>query len=286
MAMRAPDRRWRRALVGAVGAGGLVLAAIGLQARPTPRAAEPPVSAWLTTLHVHDEAVPEDPELLRDLQRAVDLRARERFDRVLDARDPGELIEHATLTETVFERRTIGIDALFIVGDEFFGYAFRPENGWGHGSPDRHAPNYTPRLRRVHDGRMGGPDAFGCFSCHSKGGPDGAGTQTQNGFFFGDGERTSSADQRNAPHLLGMGPIEILGREMTRELQAEATAALATARSRDVRRAAARRQGRGLRARGRRQPTARSIAAGSKASMPTSSCVRSGGRGIRPRSAT
>src|SRR5262249_6847735 len=71
----------------------------------------------------------------------------------------------------------------------------------------------------------GGPDAFGCFSCHSKGGVDGAGTQTQNAFFRGDGERTGAADQRNAPHLLGLGPVACLAREMSAELQAQAAGA-------------------------------------------------------------
>ena len=66
-------------------------------------------------------------------------------------------------------------------------------------APDRKAIDYTPRLRRIHLGAAGGPDAFGCFSCHSKGGPDGAGTQTQNAFMRGDGERTGGADQRNPP---------------------------------------------------------------------------------------
>src|SRR5205085_1253493 len=38
------------------------------------------------------------------------------------------------------------------------------------------------------------------------------------------------ADQRNAPHLLGLGSIEVLGREMTAVLQAQAAAAIAEAR--------------------------------------------------------
>jgi hypothetical protein len=119
----------------------------------------------------------------------------------------------------------LGIDTLFIVGDELFGYLFRPENGWGSGGADRKAIDYTPQLRRVHQGLAGGPDAFGCFSCHSKGGPDGAGTQTQNAFLQGDGERTGSADQRNAPHLLGLGPVAALAREMSAELHAQAAGA-------------------------------------------------------------
>jgi hypothetical protein len=182
-------------------------------------------SAWIAGSTVRESAIPDDTVLLEQLQDAIELRRREDFDRVLDARDPGELIEHATLTEVDFEHRALGIDALFIVGDELFGYLFRPENGWGSGGADRTAIDYTPRLRRVHHGASGGPDAFGCFSCHSKGGPDGAGMQTQNAFLRGDGERISSADQRNAPHLLGLGPVAALAREMSAELHAQAAAA-------------------------------------------------------------
>jgi hypothetical protein len=172
-----------------------------------------------------DRPVPEDPVLLEELQKAIDLRTREHFDRVLDAREPGELVEHATLTEQALDRRILGIDALFVVGDELFGYQFRPENGWGSGGADRTAVDYTPHPHRIHTGAAGGPDAFGCFGCHSKGGPDGAGTQSQNAFLRGDGERLASADQRNAPHLLGLGPIACLAREMTADLQTQAAGA-------------------------------------------------------------
>src|SRR5262249_45618083 len=86
-------------------------------------------------------------------------------------------------------------------------------------------------LRRVQQGLTGGPDAFGCFGCHSKGGPDGAGTQTQNAFLRGDGERTGSADQRNAPHVLGLGPVAALAREMSADLHAQAAATAARAKA-------------------------------------------------------
>jgi hypothetical protein len=185
---------------------------------------------------IDETAIPDDAVLIEQLEESIDLRRREDFDRMLDARDPGELIEHATLTEGRFDRTTLGIDTLFVVGDELFGYLFRPENGWGGGRRDILALDYTPRLRRVHRGPAGGPDAFGCFSCHSKGGPDGAGTQTQNAFLHGDGERTGAADQRNPPHLLGLGPVELLAGEMSASLQAQAAGALERARAegRDV----------------------------------------------------
>src|SRR5262249_35008434 len=135
------------------------------------------------------------------------------------------------LSDTALDRKVLGIDTLFVVGDELFGYPFRPENGWGSGADDRKAIGYTPRLRHVHLGASGGPDAFGCFSCHSKGGPDGAGTQTQNAFMRGDGEQIGKADQRNPPHVLGLGPIACLAREMSAELQAQRDAALERAKA-------------------------------------------------------
>jgi hypothetical protein len=211
----------------ALAAAAALTAAALLAAAPgdAPRRAGPPAGV----LRPDDAAIPDDPVLLHQLEEAVELRRREDFDRMLDARDPGELVEHATLTDVHFAHRHVGIDTLFVVGDELFAYLFRPENGWGRGPEPRDGADYTPRLRRVHRAAEGGPDAFACASCHSKGGPDGAGTQTQNGFLHGDGARTRSADQRNAPHLLGLGPVELLAREMSGDLAAQAAAARARA---------------------------------------------------------
>jgi len=217
-------RRLAVLAVVAIAAGGLLraLPSTGTLQRPAP-----PRSDYFT---LDDTAVPDDTALTAQLERAVDLRLREDFDRMLDARDPGELIEHATLSETALDRNVLGIDTLFVIGDELFGYPFRPENGWGRGKGNRKAADYTPRLRRVHLGEGGGPDAFGCFSCHSKGGPDGAGTQTQNAFMRGDGNALGGADQRNPPHVLGLGPVACLAREMSAELRAQRDAARERAR--------------------------------------------------------
>src|SRR5262245_8538087 len=88
-------------------------------------------------LATNDTAIPDDDVLIAQLQKAIDLRRREDFDRMLDARDPGELLEHATLSEVALDRNVLGPDVIFLVGDELFGYAFRPENGWGNGGADR-----------------------------------------------------------------------------------------------------------------------------------------------------
>jgi len=210
---------------GVAAAGALAATAFGtlaIQARVLHAHAPAPIPS--TAFATIDTAIPDDNVLTEQLEKAIDLRLRENFDRMLDARDPGELVEHATLSDAALDRNVLHVDVLFIVGDELFGYLFRPENGWGRGGQDRKAIDYTPRLRRIHLGAAGGPDAFGCFSCHSKGGPDGAGTQTQNAFMRGDGERTRGSDQRNPPHVLGLGPIACLAREMSGELRAQADA--------------------------------------------------------------
>ena len=190
----------------------------------------------LLALAAYDAIIPDDAQIQEQLAKAIDLRRREDFDRMLDARDPGELIEHATLTDIAFDHRALGVDSLFVVGDELFNYLFRPENGWGSGPVDRTAADFTPQPRRIHRGVTGGADSFGCFSCHSKGGPDGAGTQTQNAFFRGDGEQLASADQRNPPQVIGLGPIAVLASEMSAALreQAAATAERARAEGRRV----------------------------------------------------
>ena len=226
--MRGAPRSSRSlAVLAVLGATALGAALLRADTPPaTGRRAPPPIPARGEAL-----PVPDDTVLLEQLEEAIELRRREDFDRFLDARDPGELIEHATLTQMQLDRAPVEVETLFVVGDELFGYRFRPENGWGRGGPERADPGFTPRLRRVHRGAAGGPDAFACMSCHSKGGPDGAGMQTQNALLMGDGERLEGADQRNPPHLLGLGPVDALAREMTAALQAQAAAAAARARA-------------------------------------------------------
>jgi hypothetical protein len=178
----------------------------------------------------YDLVVPADSDLLRQIDAALDFRLREDFDRVLDAKESGELLEHATLTQLAIDRGIFGADALFVFGDELFEYEFRP--GQGLGNNLRHRPGISagsggpPNLRRVHEGEFGGPDSHSCATCHFKGGPDGAGTNTQNAFLRGDGNRTLSADERNPPHLLGLGPIQALAFEMTAELRKTRDAAV------------------------------------------------------------
>lgn len=175
--------------------------------------------------------VPDDVALQGQLEEALDFRIREDHDVLLNAWEPGELITNARATQDLLEFRDYGNDALFVFGDELFEYAFRPEDGLGNGlamgDTPFAGPLPRPNRRRAHVGAFGGPDAFSCASCHFVGGPDGAGTATQNAIFFStDGDRTLSAESRNPPHLLGLGPVEALAREMTRDLLAQRREAL------------------------------------------------------------
>lgn len=188
----------------------------------------------VSELVLSDPRLPDDAALLAQIEAAVDFRVRAEFTRQLDAEYPGDLLEDAQTPQEALRQGALGLDALFAVGDDLFEYAFRPGQGLGNDLAGfdlaGHGP--MPNMRRVHAGDFGGPDAFSCAGCHFKGGPDGSGTNTQNAFFRGDGDSTKSADERNPPHVLGLGPVAALAREMTAELQATRDDALADARER------------------------------------------------------
>jgi len=180
-------------------------------------------------------AAPSDGDLLAQIHTALDLRRRKDADRFLDARDPGELLEHATISQAALDRGVFGLKDVFVIADDLFDYEFRPEQGLGNGlNPSGGAlagSHPAPNLRRVQQGEFGGPESHSCASCHSRGGTDAAGHRTQNAFFRGDGRRTSGSDERNPPHLLGLGPIAVLAREMTVELQNARSQAVEQARA-------------------------------------------------------
>ncbi|HSP99464.1 MAG TPA: di-heme oxidoredictase family protein [Candidatus Dormibacteraeota bacterium] len=81
-------------------------------------------------------------------------------------------------------------------------------------------------FRRVHEGAFGGPETIACPSCHWVGGPNGAGAETDNALLAGDGNGVGSADARNPPALVGLGVVQALAKEMTRDLQRQRDALL------------------------------------------------------------
>ncbi len=190
--------------------------------------------AQLAFLPAHVD-IPSDSRLLAEMAEAEEFRLASNFDLYFDAVDPGEGIEHATFSQLAIEAKTPSIDVLFAVGDELFEYAFRTQDGHGNGLVGRPGiragAKAAPNMRRVHKSEFGGPDSFSCASCHSKGGPDGAGTNTQNAYLRGNGNNARTADERNAPHLLGLGPIAALAIEMSTILQEQREAGLASAQA-------------------------------------------------------
>ena len=80
------------------------------------------------------------------------------------------------------------------------------------------------KMRRVHLGTRGGPDAFRCTSCHWKPVPGGGGGLADNTFFDGDGVHTTSALVRSPPSLAGSALLQLLAAEMTSELRTQVEA--------------------------------------------------------------
>lgn len=166
---------------------------------------------------------PAPAELDRLVDDAVERADRERAEELLDAFEPGEDREHMTVYQEDVDAGEHDLAELFRFGDALFEHEFRRAEGLGDA--------LGASIRRVHD-RRGGLDGFSCAGCHSVGGPDGAGADTQSAHVRGDGERMSSANARNPPALLGLGFVQALAFEMTRDLQAQRAQALATAAAR------------------------------------------------------
>lgn len=114
-------------------------------------------------------------------------------------------------------------DDVFLDGDEAFEFEADRAMGAGSGAA-LPAPLPLPPSP-VHfsggpDGAAGdgGLDGASCRACHFSGGPDGAGSSTQRAFLRGDGRHLSSAVVRDAPHVMGLGYVSRLAREMEAEL--------------------------------------------------------------------
>lgn len=106
-------------------------------------------------------------------------------------------------------------DDLFLAGDDLFIFEFDRFFGGGRGG----VPFVPVAPQPVHEGERGGMDGASCRACHFVGGPDGAGTSTQRALFRGDGTHISSASVRDAPHLMGLGAVQKLAREMEADLE-------------------------------------------------------------------
>jgi hypothetical protein len=144
-----------------------------------------------------------------------------REQRFLDAVDPGYLLRSTRVRQVEIDAGLWSADELYQLGGQLFTLHFSRELGFGAGDD---AP-----LRRIHDGRRGGPDAFSCTSCHWRGGLAGAGDAADVALLRGDGIHQSSAVARNPPSLAGAGLRERLAVEMTARLHAQRSEAVAFA---------------------------------------------------------
>jgi CxxC motif-containing protein (DUF1111 family) len=182
-------------------------------------------------------AVPADggllPEAVRGaLDEAVDVFRRTRATALLHSA-PAERFEQLARPEQLqLFRRDERWDDVFLDGDDAFTFAFDRAFGAGRAPVRSDDVDVPPSPQPVHDG-VGGLDGSSCRACHFVGGPDGAGTSTQRARLRGDGNSTMTGVLRDAPHVMGLGPVAILAGEMSQTLRAIRDEAIATAATTD-----------------------------------------------------
>jgi len=181
------------------------------------------------------QAEPLSLEAARDAQRAA---ARRHELRLQEAATPGSFLREmrAALDPARVAAGEVCLDELADRGQLLFDHEYGFADGLASGAAAR---KQTGPFRRVHDGVFGGPETISCPSCHWIGGPNGAGAETDTTFLSGDGVRTASGDERNPPALVGLGVVQALAREMSRDLQRQRDDLV-----RDAARAGAAREGR------------------------------------------
>jgi len=172
---------------------------------------------WRTDCPSLSRPAPLSLEAAREAER---LAARRHELRIREAAAPGAFLRelHAALDANRIAAGDVCLSELADLGQLLFEHEYNFPDGLGGGAASN---AYGGPFRRVHRGLFGGPETISCPSCHWVGGPNGAGAETDNAFLQGDGERTASGDQRNPPALMGLGVVQTLAREMTRDLQKE-----------------------------------------------------------------
>lgn len=166
-----------------------------------------------------------------DAARAAYLSSERRHElRLREAAAPGSFLRelHRATDASRLAAGDLCPDDLADLGALLFEYEYGLADGLAGAPAERRR---SGPFRRVHGGLFGGPETISCPSCHWVGGPAGAGAETDNAFLRGDGDRPGSGAERNPPALLGVGVVQALAREMTRDLRAQREAVqLAAAR--------------------------------------------------------
>jgi hypothetical protein len=173
--------------------------------------------AWRADCPSLERPAPLSLEAARAAHRSAERRHELRF---REAAAPGSFLRemHAALDATRVAAGDVCLAELADRGQLLFEHEYGFADGLGGGASQTspHGP-----FRRVHGGDFGGPETISCPSCHWLGGPNGAGAETDNAFLAGDGERTASGDERNPPALAGLGVVQALAVEMSRDLQTQ-----------------------------------------------------------------
>jgi cytochrome c peroxidase len=119
----------------------------------------------------------------------------------------------------------ISIDQCFALGQQLFVTKFNKLDGLGrpgatgNGAPTERTPGSAPDFVRTSS-----PDSVSCAACHNDPRPGGAGDFVANVFVGANNLDpvtfdVRNADERNTLGMMGAGPVELLGREMTADLQ-------------------------------------------------------------------
>ena len=206
-----------------VAAAGLILGAIALGSACSLDPAPIPSSSEGTAKPLGIYTPELDPDLEKQAYRALERDALRREARFYNAVDPGYLWRSTRIDQSAIDARAFAPAELFQIGAQLFNMTFTSDIGYG--------AKDLPHFSRFHQGKRGGPDAIKCAACHWRGGPAGAGDAADNVYIDGDGETQASALTRNPRSLAGAGIVELLGREMTAELQKVRLDALQKARS-------------------------------------------------------
>ena len=172
-------------------------------------------ATWRADCPVANRPAPLSREAAQDAHREA---ARRHELRLREAAAPGSFLRAmgAVLDAKRVAAGQVCPDELADLGQLLFEHEYNYADGLG-GGKSATAP--TGPFRRVHGGLFGGPETISCPSCHWIGGPNGAGAETDTTFLHGDGEQTASGDERNPPALIGLGVVQALAREMSRDLQ-------------------------------------------------------------------
>jgi Di-haem oxidoreductase, putative peroxidase len=192
-----------------------VLLGLGLSIAACGSSTSNEVATWRVDCPSLARPAPLSMDAAREAER---LAARRHELRLAEAAEPGHFLHE--MGSALDAKRVAGgevcLGELADLGQLLFEHEYNFRDGLGGGDGAR-APGGP--FRRVHAGVFGGPETISCPSCHWVGGPNGAGAETDTVFLEGDGERTASGDERNAPALVGLGVVQALAAEMTRDLQ-------------------------------------------------------------------